>query len=92
MPQGGNPDMAAIAREHLAVCFACTLRNLQAPQAAAFLLRAVHAFSTTETADALDATPIQVKNWIQQARRTMEDRYEHTCALVANYDRSDLGT
>ena len=78
----GNPEMAAIAREHLAVCFACTLRNLPPPQAAAFLLREVHAFSTVETANALDATPIQVKNWIQQARRTMEERYGYTCALV----------
>lgn len=78
----GNPEMAAIAREHLAVCFACTLRNLPPPQAAAFLLREVHAFSTAETAEALDATSIQVKNWIQQARRTMEERYGHTCALV----------
>jgi RNA polymerase sigma-70 factor (ECF subfamily) len=78
----GNPEMAAIAREHLAVCFACTLRNLPPPQAAAFLLREVHAFSTAETAEALGATSIQVKNWIQQARRTMEERYGHTCALV----------
>ena len=78
----GNPEMAAIAREHLAVCFACTLRNLPPHQAAAFLLREVHAFSTAETAETLDATSIQVKNWIQQARRTMEERYGHTCALV----------
>jgi RNA polymerase sigma-70 factor (ECF subfamily) len=78
----GNPELAAIAREHLAVCFACTLRNLPPPQAAALLLREVHAFSTAETAGALDATLIQVKNWIQQARRTMEARYGHTCALV----------
>ena len=28
----GNPEMAAIAREHLAVCFACTLRNLPPPK------------------------------------------------------------
>lgn len=78
----GNPEMSAIAREHLAVCFACTLRNLPPLEAAALLLRDVHDFSTNETADALDATPIQVKNWIQQARRTMEERYGHTCALV----------
>ena len=78
----GNPEMAAIAREHLAFCFACTLRNLPPLEAAALLLRDVHDFSTNDTAEALDATPIQVKNWIQQARRTMEERYGHTCALV----------
>ena len=42
----------------------------------------MHDFSTNATAEVLDATPIQVKNWIQQARRTMNDRYGHTCALV----------
>ena len=78
----GTPEMSAIAREHLAVCFACTLRNLPPRQAAALLLREVHGFSTAEAADALDATAIQVKNWIQQARRTMSERYGHTCALV----------
>ena len=78
----GNPEMVAIAREHLAVCFACTLRNLPPPQAAALLLREVHGFSTAETAEALAATAIQVKNWIQRARRTMSERYQHTCALV----------
>lgn len=78
----GSPELAAIAREHLAVCFACTLRNLPPQQAAALLLREVYGFSTSETAEALEATPIQVKNWIQRARRSLEERYAHTCALV----------
>lgn len=79
----GNPEMAAIAREHLAVCLACALRNLPPLHAAALLLREVHGFSNAETAAALDATPVQVKNWIQSARRVMTERYAHTCALVA---------
>ena len=78
----GNVEMAAIAREHLAICFACTLRNLPPRRAAALLLREVHGFSTAETSEVLDATHVQVKNWIQQARRTMDERYGHTCALV----------
>lgn len=78
----GSPELAAIAREHLAVCFACTLRNLPPRHAAALLLKEVYGFSTAETAGALDASAIQVKNWIQQARRSMEARYAHTCALV----------
>ena len=78
----GSPEHAAIAREHLAVCFACTLRNLPPQQAAALLLKEVYDFSTVETADALEATAIQVKNWIQRARRTLDERYGHACALV----------
>jgi len=77
-----SPELAAIAREHLAVCFACTLRNLPPQQAAALLLREVYGFSTAETGECLEATVVQTKNWIQQARRTMEERYAHSCALV----------
>ena len=78
----GSPELSTIAREHLAVCFACTLRNLPPEQAAALLLREVYDFSTVETAEALEASPVKVKNWIQRARRTLEQRYAHTCALV----------
>ena len=78
----GSPELSTIAREHLAVCFACTLRNLPPEQAAALLLREVYDFSTAETAEALEASPVKVKNWIQRARRTLEQRYAHTCALV----------
>lgn len=78
----GTPEMAAIAREHLAVCFACTLRNLPPQQAAALLLREVHGFSNGETAETLEASTVQVKNWIQRARKAMTERYAHTCALI----------
>jgi RNA polymerase sigma-70 factor (ECF subfamily) len=79
----GSPEMHAIAREHLAVCFACTLRNLPPNHAAAILLREVHEFSISEVARIMAASAVQVKNWLQSGRRTLEDRYGHTCALVA---------
>lgn len=78
----GTPEQKAIAKEHLAVCFSCTLRNLAPYEASALLLKEVHGFSTRETAETLDATPVQVKNWLQRGRRTLEARYAHTCALV----------
>lgn len=78
----GSPELKAIAREHLVVCFSCTLRNLPAQQAAALLLKEVSGFTLDETADLLDAGPTQVKNWLQAARRTLEARYAKTCALV----------
>lgn len=78
----GSPELSAIAREHLAVCFACTLRNLNPQHAAALLLREVHDLSTAEIAEALGGTITQVKNWLQHARRTLQQRYAHTCALV----------
>ena len=78
----GTPEQKAIAKEHLTVCFSCTLRNLAPYEASALLLKEVHGFSTRETAETLDATPVQVKNWLQRGRRTLEARYARTCALV----------
>lgn len=79
----GTAEAAAIAREHLIACFACTLRNLRPHQAAALLLKEVQELSLEETAAALEATPVQVKNWLQEARRELTRRYASTCALVS---------
>jgi RNA polymerase sigma-70 factor, ECF subfamily len=78
-----SPETKAIAREHLVACLACTLRNLPERKAAALLLKEVHGFSPDEAADILHATAVQVKNWLQEARRFMTERYGSTCALVA---------
>jgi RNA polymerase sigma-70 factor (ECF subfamily) len=79
----GTPEMKTIAREHLAACFACTLRNLPEQQAAALLLKEVHGFSLAEISDFLTATPGQSKNWLHEARAYMSQRYQKTCALIA---------
>lgn len=78
-----TPETRAIAREHLVTCFGCTLRNLPEHRAAALLLKEVHGFSLAEVAAILEAGEGQVKNWLQEARREMEQRYGTTCALVA---------
>lgn len=79
----GTPETKAIAREHLAVCFACVLRSFPERKAAALLLKEVHDFSLEDIAQWLDATPVQVKNWLQETRSAMESRYENTCALIS---------
>ncbi|MEW5864986.1 MAG: RNA polymerase sigma factor [Pseudomonadota bacterium] len=79
----GSPETRSIAREHLVACLACTLRNLPERKAAALLLKEVHGFSLAEVSDLLDARPAQAKNWLQEARKYMSDRYGTTCALIA---------
>lgn len=79
----GSPEMRTIAREHLVVCFSCTLRNLAPEHAAALLLTEVYGFTVREGAEILGTTFGQVKNWIQLAREKMRERYAATCALVA---------
>jgi len=77
-----SPEMAMIAREHLGICLSCTLRNLPAQHAAALLLTEVHDFTLLEAARILEATPAQVKNWLQAARARMRALYDASCALV----------
>lgn len=79
----GSPELQTIAREHLTVCLSCTLRNLPPEQAAALLLKEVYGFTVSEVAGMLDASAVQVKNWLQHGRRRLEERYAASCALVA---------
>lgn len=79
----GSPEVHAIAREHLAVCLSCTLRNLPPEQAAALLLKEVYGFTVAEVAGMLGASAVQVKNWLQRSRRRLEELYAASCALVA---------
>jgi RNA polymerase sigma-70 factor (ECF subfamily) len=78
----GAAEVNAIAREHLSVCFACTLRNLSARQAAALLLTEVYGFTVEEAAQMLEASFGQTKNWIQSARAFLQEKYSTTCALI----------
>lgn len=79
----GSPELKAIAREHLAVCFACTMRNLPDAQSAALLLVEVNDFSLERAAEVLDVNTVQVKNALQSARRTLREKYGATCRLVS---------
>jgi len=79
----GSPETKVVAREHLAACFACTLRNLPERKAAALLLKEVHDFTLAEISEVLQASEAQTKNWLQEARAYMRARYQDTCALIA---------
>ena len=78
----GSAELKSIAREHLAVCFTCTLRNVTPQESAALLLKEVYDFTVEEVAQVMDASFGQVKNWIQSARAKLSARYASTCALV----------
>jgi len=79
----GTPETAAVAKEHLAACFACMLRNFEPRKAAALLLKEVYGFGRDEIAQWLEASAGQVKNWLQETRVAIDERYGSTCALVA---------
>jgi RNA polymerase sigma-70 factor, ECF subfamily len=78
----GSPEMSAIAREHLAVCLSCTLRNLPPEHGAALLLVEVYDFTVPEAAEILGVSVGQAKGWIQSARAKLREKYSATCALI----------
>lgn len=78
----GSAEMKTIARDHLVVCFACTLRNLAPEESAALLLKEVHDFTVEEVAGVMGASFGQAKGWIQAARAELTARYAASCALV----------
>ncbi len=78
-----SAEMKTIAREHLMICFSCTLRNLKPFESAALLLRAVYGFTVNETAEVMEVGFVQVKNRIQSARKKINKRYADSCALIA---------
>jgi RNA polymerase sigma-70 factor (ECF subfamily) len=79
----GSPETKAIAREHLAICFSCTSRNLKPEESAALLLKEIYDFTNEEVAEMLEASFGQAKSWVQAARAKLSTRYGQSCALVA---------
>ncbi|MBK8998595.1 MAG: RNA polymerase sigma factor [Myxococcales bacterium] len=79
----GSPEMKTIAKDHLAVCFACTLRNLRHEESAALLLKEVYDFTVEEVARVMGASFGRAKAWIQSARAQLKAKYDASCALVA---------
>lgn len=78
----GSAEVSAIAREHiLAVCIACARRK-PPPQAAALFLAEVCGFTVEETANILEASFGQAKNWMQAACTHLRDPYDTSCALI----------
>lgn len=79
----GSPETALVAQEHVAACFACTVSHLPVRHAAILLLVEVHSFSVQEAADAVGVAFATAKNALQDARRSMREKYAATCALIA---------
>jgi RNA polymerase sigma-70 factor, ECF subfamily len=77
-----TPETALVAKEHLAACFACTLRSFPPARASALLLKEVYGFSLDEIGELIGASVVQVKNGLQETRGALEARYGASCALV----------
>lgn len=79
----GSSEMKTIAKDHLAVCFACTLRNLAPEESGALLLKEIYDFTVEEVARVMGASFGQAKAWIHSARARLTEKYASSCALVS---------
>jgi RNA polymerase sigma-70 factor (ECF subfamily) len=69
-------------REHIDYCFTCVSKMLPIEQQIALILKDIYAFKIKEIALIMEATQSKVKHFLHNARQTMIDIFDDTCALV----------
>jgi len=69
-------------REHIDYCFTCVSKMLPIEQQIALILKDIYAFKIKEIALIMDATESKIKHFLHNARQTMIDIFDDTCALV----------
>lgn len=69
-------------REHIDFCFTCITKTLPLEQHLALMLADVYSFKVKEIALILNSTTGIVKHYLHDARSTMQNVFEHRCALI----------
>ena len=77
-----NPDFVFEIREHIAHCFSCVARTLDAEQQAALMLREVLGFSAEEGAKIMNLSEPVFRHRLAAARNSMTQHYEGLCQLI----------
>ena len=69
-------------REHIDYCFTCVSKMLPIEQQIALILKDIYGFKIKEVALIMEGSQSQVKHFLHNARQTMIDIFDETCALV----------
>jgi RNA polymerase sigma-70 factor (ECF subfamily) len=78
-----TPHRVYEIREHIDYCFTCVSKMLKIEQQIALILKDVYGFKVKEIAVIMDKTYGVVKHLIHDARKTMIDIFDDTCAFVS---------
>ena len=69
-------------QEHIDFCFTCISKSLIIEQQLALMLADIYEFKVIEISEILNTTAGVVKHLLHDARTTMENIFEHRCALL----------
>jgi RNA polymerase sigma-70 factor (ECF subfamily) len=78
-----SPHGAYVLKEHIDFCFTCLAKTLPIQQQIALILKDVYDFSISEICMVLDLSSGVVKHLLHDARSSMEEIFEHRCALIS---------
>lgn len=69
-------------REHIDFCFTCIMKTIPLEQQLSLMLADIYDFKAKEIAEILETTVGVVKHYLHNARTTMQNVFEHRCALI----------
>lgn len=69
-------------KEHISLCFDCISKTLPIEQQVSLLLKDVYQFKVKEIELILNKTNSQIKHYLENARKKMNDIFDRRCALI----------
>jgi RNA polymerase sigma-70 factor (ECF subfamily) len=69
-------------KEHIDFCFTCVMKTLPLEQQLVLMLADIYSFRVKEIAQIMNLTDGVIKHHLLNSRGTMQDIFEHRCALI----------
>lgn len=69
-------------KEHINYCFTCLAKNLELDMQIAVILKEIYQFKRIDIAKILNITEGKVKHLLFDARKQLQEKYEHRCAMI----------
>lgn len=76
------PEQYFELKQHVGFCFTCMAKTLTLEEQIALILADLYDFKRTEIAEILGKTESVVKHLLFEARKALQTKFEHRCAIV----------